>query len=152
MNSEIAVQFAVGRGGVPAANTLRRWALVALANRGREAAELTIRIVDRDEGAYLNEHYRGVRGATNVLAFPMEGSVQERTLLGDIVICAPVVSDEAEIQRKPPSNHWAHLVVHGVLHLLGYDHQTPEQAGEMEELERRILGNLGYPDPYATEE
>lgn len=101
VNAEIGVQFAAGRRGVPAANTLRRWALAALAKRGLRAAELTIRIVDRDEGAYLNEHYRGVRGATNVLAFATQGSAHERLLLGDIVICAPVVSDEAHHQHKP---------------------------------------------------
>ena len=138
-----------GAGAVPPAAALRRWARAALNHRGR-GGELTLRIVGRDEGTALNERYRGRRGPTNVLSFPCGPEEAPQTpLLGDIVICAPVVAAEAAAQGKAPEAHWAHLVVHGVLHLLGYDHETARQAREMEGLETAILNAWGYPDPYA---
>lgn len=135
-------------GEVPAEETLRAWVEHAL--RGRRAeAELTIRVVDEREGAALNETYRHKTGATNVLSFPFVAPPGvELPLLGDLVICAAVVAREARAQGKPLEAHWAHMVIHGVLHLLGHDHVEPAAAAEMETLEIRLLGDLGYDNPY----
>jgi len=114
-----------------------------------EAAQLTVRIVGLQEGESLNRDYRQRQGATNVLSFPFAEPFQlQPPLLGDIVVCAPCVVEEAQQQGKPLLAHWAHLVVHGVLHLLGYDHLDDHQAQEMEGLEVLVLAQLGYPDPY----
>ena len=105
--------------------------------------------MDEDEGAELNEAYRRKQGPTNVLSFPFEAPPGvELSLLGDIVVCAPVVAREAGEQGKILESHWAHMVVHGCLHLLGYDHMEPVEAEAMEALETEILGGLGYPNPY----
>lgn len=126
-----------------------RWAGAALAGR-RDSAELTIRIVDEDEGTDLNRRYSHKDFATNVLSFPVQlPAGVTSTLLGDLVMCAPVVIHEAAEQGKTPEAHWAHLTIHGILHLLGYDHKTDAQAAEMESLEASILASLGYPDPYS---
>jgi probable rRNA maturation factor len=137
---------------LPAAERFERWVAAAIGGR-REEAELTVRIVGEAEGTELNEHYRPEKtGPTNVLSFPFEAPEGVTVpLLGDIVICAPVVLREAAAQEKPPEAHWAHLVVHGCLHLLGYDHIEPEQALEMETLETEILAGLGYSDPYGAQ-
>ena len=114
----------------------------------QEEAEVTVRIVDEAESRELNLTYRGKDKPTNVLSFPFEAPPgMELPLLGDLVICAPVVLREAVVQGKTPEAHWAHLVAHGVLHLLGYDHDETH-AEAMESLEIRILAGLGYPDPY----
>jgi len=135
--------------GVPTDAEFRRWAAAALAGR-RPEAEVAIRIVDEAEGAGLNATYRHKQGATNVLSFPAELPVGvPLPVLGDLVICAPVVAREAQEQGKPPEAHWAHLVVHGCLHLLEFDHEDEAEAAEMEALERSILAAMGYPDPYA---
>ena len=112
--------------------------------------ELTIRIVDEVEAQQLNETWRQRTGPTNVLSFPYESPecIENLGLLGDIVICAPLVEREAAEQRKSRYAHWAHLVIHGTLHLLGYDHTDDSQAQVMEKLEISILHNLGYPNPY----
>lgn len=121
-----------------------RWARAALEGGGQVA----IRLVDADEGQALNREYRGKDYATNVLSFPYD---TEPRLLGDLVICHPVVAREAAAEGKSLAAHYAHLVVHGMLHLQGYDHETSDEDAEiMESEERRILANLGYPDPYAT--
>lgn len=142
----VFIQFAAPRRGVPAARSLRTWAWAAL---GGIAGELTLRIVEEVEGRRLNARYRDRRQATNVLSFASsllpDGS---RPLLGDLVICAPVVMREAAEQGKPVRAHWAHLVVHGCLHLLGYDHQHDTQAARMEAREREILAHLDFSDPY----
>lgn len=152
MSLQVAVQYAAPRRGVPSPQGFRRMVREALAGR-RRRAEVVVRVVDEAESAALNEAYRGRRGPTNVLSFPFEAPPGASTgLLGDLVICAPVVAREAQEQGKPARAHWAHMVVHGVLHLLGYDHQTPVQAVEMEDLERDILARLGYPDPYRGDE
>jgi probable rRNA maturation factor len=142
------VQYGVPRRGVPAPASLRRWAHAALAGR-RRAAEVTLRVVGRAEGSELNQRYRGRPGPTNVLSFPFEAPPGVRSAcLGDIVLCAPVVAEEAADQGKPPAAHWAHLVVHGILHLLGHDHQNEVEAARMEALEVRALRRLGVGDPY----
>lgn len=111
--------------------------------------ELTIRIVGETEAAHLNQRWRGKEGPTNVLSFPAAGLENIAPgLLGDVIVCAPVVEREAEQQRKTLQAHWAHMVVHGTLHLLGHDHQNESQAGIMEALEVDILGELGFPNPY----
>ena len=126
-----------------------RAAAIAARAKAEETIELTVRVVDEDEGTDLNEAYRGKVGPTNVLSFPFDAPVELPTrLLGDIVICAPVVVAEATAQGKPEVAHWAHLVVHGVLHLCGFDHQNEADALEMEAMEREMLASLGFPDPY----
>lgn len=150
---DVAIAYAAPRAGVPSAVSFRRWVAQALHGRIREA-DLAIRIVDADEGRALNRHYRGKDYATNVLSFPADTSditLPEGVrlpLLGDIVLCAPVVAREAAEQGKAVKAHYAHLTVHGVLHLLGWDHQNDVEAQAMEQLEREILAGLGIDDPY----
>jgi probable rRNA maturation factor len=146
----VTVQNAAARARVPAVATLRAWARRALEPGAR--GELTVRIVDAEESAALNSRYRGKRGPTNVLAFPADSPPargDELLPLGDIVICAAVVQREARAQGKPPAAHWAHMVVHGVLHLQGYDHEKRADATIMERRERALLAKLGFPDPYS---
>ena len=151
---DVAVGYAVPRTGVPAAVSFRKWAAAALDGRIREA-DLAIRIVGSKEGRALNHHYRGKDYATNVLSFPAEIAEGVKMpkgvkmpLLGDLVICAPVVAREAKEQKKPLAAHYAHLTVHGALHLLGWDHEDEREAEAMEQLEREILAELGIADPY----
>jgi len=142
----VEVQHAVERQWVPEDEKFLRWASAAVK---REEAELVIRIVDETESAELNEHYRHKAGPTNVLSFPFE--VPEgipNNLLGDLVICAAVVEREAREQGKDLEAHWAHMVVHGVLHLQGYDHISESDAAVMEAEEIAILNDLGFPNPY----
>jgi probable rRNA maturation factor len=155
---DVAVGYAAPRAGVPAAVSFRRWVAAALQGRIREA-DLAIRVVGEDEGRALNRHYRGKDYATNVLSFPAdmaegvklpEGVVLP--LMGDIVLCAPVVAREAAEQGKPVAHHYAHLTVHGALHLLGMDHQDEREAECMEQLEREILAELGIEDPYRVQD
>lgn len=150
MTLELDLQIALDMPGLPDESEFRRWAEAALAGAGyRRDAELTVRVVNEAESTALNETYRHKQGPTNVLSFPFEAPPGvESALLGDVVICAPVVLREAFSQEKPAWAHWAHLVAHGVLHLLGYDHQHESHAETMETLEIRILTGLGYPDPY----
>ena len=148
---DVSVSYAAPRTGVPAATSFRKWVAAALKGRIREA-DLAVRIVDTKEGRALNRHYRGKDYATNVLSFPAElPEGVKMPLLGDLVICAPVVAREAKEQHKPAVAHYAHLTVHGVLHLLGWDHDDDKEAEAMEQLERDILAELGLPDPYAEE-
>ena len=149
---DVAVSYATARAGVPAATSFRKWVAAALAGRIREA-DLAIRIVGEDEGRSLNRHYRGKDYATNVLSFPAElpeglPKGVKLPLLGDLVICAPVVAREAAEQDKPGAAHYTHLTVHGALHLLGWDHEDEKEAEAMERLEREILAGLGIDDPY----
>ena len=135
---------------MPRRRAIECWVEGALAGH-RDGADLTIRIVGREEGRQLNERFRGTARPTNVLSFPFDappGAPDVAGGLGDVVLCAPVVNREARVQGKPRGDHWAHLVVHGVLHLLGYDHDTVGAAERMEGLERRILERFGVPDPY----
>ena len=147
----VTVQNAAASAKVPAAAELRKWARTALGDGVR--GELTVRIVDEQESADLNLRYRGKKGATNVLSFPGDGALaapaEELLPFGDLVICAGVVEREAREQNKPLAAHWAHMVVHGALHLQGYDHERAPDAGEMEARERLLLAKLGFPDPYS---
>jgi probable rRNA maturation factor len=144
------VGYTVPRAGLPAAASFRRWVEAALRGaRRRKPAELSIRIVGHDEGRALNRDYRGKDYATNVLSFPADlPPGASLPLIGDLAICAPVVQREAAEQGKPPQHHWAHLTIHGVLHLLGHDHLEDTEAEAMEALETRILAALGIPNPY----
>jgi len=152
MTLELDVQIALESPGLPDEPDLHRWAEAALAGAGYEKpAEIVIRMVNEAESAALNHTYRHKTGPTNVLSFPCEAPPEvDLPLLGDIVVCAPLTLLEAAQQRKTPESHWAHLVIHGVLHLLGYDHFEDAQANAMELLETRILAELGYPDPYGV--
>jgi probable rRNA maturation factor len=149
---ELGVSYAAPRRGVPTSASFRRWAEAALhGTHHRKPATLSIRIVDAREARALNRQYRNKDYATNVLSFPVElprGITSP--LLGDMVICAPVVAREAREQGKSPRDHYAHLTVHGVLHLLGFDHQNERDAARMETLETRILASLGIADPYVA--
>lgn len=148
MNVELDLDIAGEFAGVPSVADFRRWASAALEGR-RHGAELAIRVVDEAEGRALNRTWRGRDYATNVLSFPAELPEDlGLQLLGDLVLCAPVVAREAAEQGKEAAAHWAHLTVHGCLHLLGFDHQDDAEAEAMEALETEILGRLGYPDPY----
>lgn len=140
----ISVQYAVSK-KTPGIILLRRWANAALSVlKNKKIKELTIRIVGNKEMTKLNFTYRGKKKPTNVLAFPYDDDM----LLGDIVICNAVVKREAHEQHKLEKAHWAHMVIHGTLHLLGYDHIKEKDAKRMESTEIRILTSLGFPNPY----
>ena len=152
MSVEVDVQYAATSEGLPGAEEIRAWTRAAIAGR-RVDAEVSVRVVDEAEITRLNRTFRGRDQPSNVLAFPFDKMpAVEIPLLGDVVICAPVVSREASEQGKAECAHWAHLVVHGTLHLLGYDHEEPADAEIMEQTEKDILRSLGYGDPYANNE
>lgn len=137
--------------GHPDVADFQRWLDAALAGRTQDA-EVVVRLVDAAESAELNGRYRGKTGPTNVLSFPFEAPPgMELDLLGDLVICAPVVAAEAVAQGKPALHHWAHITVHGILHLLGYDHVEDAEAERMEALEIHILQQLDIANPYLEE-
>jgi probable rRNA maturation factor len=142
---KIATQYASTLANLPTPSQLRKWAKAAL----RVDTEVTIRIVDAQEALDLNSTYRGKDYATNVLTFPL---TEEPHLMGDIVVCAPVVEAEAKAQNKSLEAHFAHLIMHGILHLHGYDHETEAQAELMEAIEIQILAKLGYANPYLITE
>jgi len=133
--------------GVPAEQQFRGWVEAALQS-DYASLEQTIRVVGSDEGRDLNRRYRGKPAPTNVLAFPYDDAQLGYDCLGDLVLCAPLVAEEAAAQGKPAEAHWAHLVVHGMLHLQGFDHQNDADREAMEALEIKILGGLGYTNPY----
>jgi probable rRNA maturation factor len=156
----VEVQYAQRPAGVPGPAALRRWVRAACVAAGQSAPApegqrdapartLTVRVVGRAESRRLNRGFRGKDKPTNVLSFP--ASPEERALgsaLGDLVVCAPVVAREAREQGKAPAAHWAHMIVHGTLHLLGHDHERPRQARAMEAVEVEILRGFGFDDPY----
>ena len=146
----IDLQVASEHEHCPTLSQLSTWVDATLAaTEAIPTSELTIRIVDETESRQLNRDYRGFDKPTNVLSFPFDAPPGiELNLLGDLVICAPIVEKEAEEQGKAQIAHWAHLVIHGTLHLLGYDHIEDKEADIMEALETAILNSLGYPDPY----
>jgi probable rRNA maturation factor len=141
----LTVQYATDAGPPPSRSRLRIWAAAAL----ERSAAVTLRFVDEAEGHRLNRDFRGKDYATNVLTFTYDDGEAAR-LSGDIVLCTPVVSAEAQDQGKPLDAHFAHLVVHGMLHLQGYDHERDDEASVMEARETEILAKLGYADPYAA--
>ena len=164
MAVHLEIQRSIAGGNVPRDERFQAWVEAALAGRAGDF-NLAIRIVGEDEALRYNLGYRGKDYATNVLSFPMElpeglpGELSEEllhemfeqddvSLLGDIALCAPVIKQEAMQQSKTEEEHWAHMVVHGMLHLQGFDHLDAEQTREMERLEIKILGTLGYTNPY----
>ena len=137
--------------GLPTEEQIEQWATAAVQPQSDEV-EMTVRIVDEAESHTLNLNYRGKDRPTNVLSFPFECPDEvELPLLGDLVICRQVVEREAQEQDKSLMAHWAHMVVHGSLHLLGYDHIEDDEAEEMESLETQIMTGLGFADPYLSE-
>lgn len=147
----VDIQRVLSTAGMPGDELLRRWAVSAW--RQQHDSEVTLRLVDTDESAELNDQYRHKSGPTNVLSFPFEAPAGITVpLAGDLVICAPVVEMEAREQGKSLVAHWAHMVVHGMLHLQGYDHLNDADADVMETLEIELLGGLGFGNPYATED
>jgi len=151
MSIIVDVQVAC-EGAVPKDEKFQQWVEAAL-QTVVEDCELSIRMVENEESAELNSSYRGKTGPTNVLSFPFNSPIpMEPRLLGDLVICVPVVEKEAQEQDKILEHHWAHLVVHGCLHLLGYDHIGDDEAELMEELEKTILQTLSIDDPYQEQE
>ena len=145
---DVGVSYGISRKGLPAPRSFKRWAEAACKGRIKRA-DIAIRVVDEKEGRVLNKHYRGKDYATNVLSFPAElPEGVTLPLLGDMVLCAPVVLKEAAEQGKTPAAHFAHLTVHGVLHLLGLDHDNDREAEAMEAMEREVLAELGFQDPY----
>jgi probable rRNA maturation factor len=154
MDLQIALDNSAHKISLPERASIERWISAALATAHASGdTQLTVRVVDEPEIKTLNETYRRKPGVTNVLSFPFEtppevSDTLMQNLLGDIVICAPVVQREAQQQHKPPIDHWAHMIVHGTLHLLGYDHLSEHQAEEMEAMEISILSEFGIPNPY----
>ncbi len=139
---KLVVQYATDNAEAPTRPQFRRWVKAAL----MQPAEIVLRLVDETEGRELNQQFRGKDYATNVLTFTYDDM---QPLTGDIVLCAPVVNQEAQQQHKDRLAHYAHLTVHGILHLQGYDHVEDAEAARMEQLETQILAKLGYSDPYA---
>lgn len=152
MTDLVDVQLADGSIDTPDARQIRGWVAAVFTTLELSPLALTVRVVGEEEMAELNRRYRGRDQSTNVLSFPFEPLPDMCTdLLGDIVVCGPVVKREAVIQRKLPMGHWAHIIVHGMLHLFGYDHRSDQDATAMETLERSVLDRLGFPDPYQVE-
>lgn len=149
MTTKVDLQIAGKFNNIPTRKQFQKWVSSALQPHSQTKNEVVIRIVSEKESAVLNEQYRHKKGPTNVLSFPfaiVPGVTS--TLLGDLIICAPLVVKEAREQNKAFLAHWAHLVVHGVLHLLGYDHIKKQDATRMENLEIKIMAELDYPNPY----
>ncbi|GAA4875748.1 rRNA maturation RNase YbeY [Ferrimonas pelagia] len=148
MNNELDLQIAVDDNRLPTDEQFQLWIDTALSGRDADS-ELTIRVCDSAESQQLNRDYRGKDKPTNVLSFPFEAPPGiELPLLGDLVVCAEVVAREAEEQNKAPMDHWAHMVIHGCLHLIGFDHIEDNDAEQMETFERELLSKLGIADPY----
>ena len=146
MGIDITVQFISAETSVPTENELINWASSAL--DGKEG-EVTIRITDEDEMRFLNQKWRNIDEPTNVLSFPLHDA--GASLFGDIVVCAPVLRQEAVKQAKSLDAHWAHIIIHGILHLMGYDHTDEKDAEIMETKETALLQDLGFPNPYLPE-
>lgn len=147
----IDLDLAVDASGVPAEADFRQWVEAAIGER-LPMGEVSLRVVASGEMRELNKTWRGIDKPTNVLAFPADIAPEVGLpLLGDVILCRDVVLDEADAQHKTATAHWAHLTVHGTLHLMGYDHGSPEEAEVMEAIERHVLGELGFPDPYASD-
>ena len=149
MNNILDLQIACKSADVPDEKELQTWLDTVLEERGVPQQEITVRLVDPAESQQLNHQYRGMNKPTNVLSFPFEAPAGiTMNLLGDLVICVDIVAQEAKEQNKPLSDHWAHMLVHGTLHLLGFDHIEDDEAEKMEAMEIVILGKLAIDDPY----
>ncbi|MFK4753238.1 rRNA maturation RNase YbeY [Oceanobacter antarcticus] len=153
LDLQIAEEIDLQAESLPTEEQFLQWVTAAVAERSPyDEPELTIRLCAEAESQQLNSEYRGKDSPTNVLSFPFEAPPQVPIpLLGDLVICVQIVTREAHEQGKSANAHWAHMVIHGCLHLLGYDHINDDEAEEMEELEQRLLAQLGFPDPYQDE-
>jgi probable rRNA maturation factor len=148
INLDLDLQIAVEANNLPTQAQFESWVRIAVGQTMPEV-ELTIRLVEVSESQHLNHTYRGKDKPTNVLSFPFEAPAEiDLPLLGDLIICVDVVQKEAQQQDKSLEAHWAHMVIHGCLHLLGYDHIIDEEAEEMESLETQLLEHLGFTDPY----
>jgi probable rRNA maturation factor len=148
---EVDVQYATSSQHCPSQADIEQWITVSL-NKLNQTGSVLVRIVDEPEITQLNHQYRKKNKATNILSFPSQLPPELRdNMLGDMVICAPVLEKEAQEQQITLQAHWAHMVVHGTLHLLGHDHEEDTQAQQMESLEVAILSDLGIPDPYTLE-
>ena len=147
MGADITVQFVTQETGIPAEAEILRWAGSTL--DGKEG-EVTIRVTGEAEMRSLNHRWRNIDSPTNVLSFPLHEP--HGRLLGDIVVCAPVLRREIVQQGKTANAHWAHMIIHGILHLMGYDHNNEQEAEIMEAKETVILQDLGFPDPYSPED
>ncbi|MCK7458240.1 rRNA maturation RNase YbeY [Idiomarina aminovorans] len=146
-------QLADGIANAPDEEAIHTWVVTTLdyLQQHKKAVELTVRIVAKEEAQQLNSQFRNRDYATNVLSFPFNSPVElPVTLLGDLVICQTVVEDEAKEQQKSAIDHWTHMVIHGTLHLLGYDHIEDNEANKMEQIERNVLARLQITDPYQT--
>lgn len=144
LDIQIATEFT----DIPSEQQFQTWMDTVLTEPSQNS-EILIRLVDKAESAELNQQYRHKPGPTNILSFPFEvPDVIESDLLGDLVICAPLIAEEAQQQQKKPEHHWAHITIHGILHLLGYDHIAEVDAEEMEALEIRFLSTLKIANPY----
>ncbi|MFQ5993934.1 MAG: rRNA maturation RNase YbeY [Acidiferrobacterales bacterium] len=151
MKLRVHVDYVSSVPDLPGKATITEWTRAALEGDAREQIEIGVRVVDEAEIANLNKRFRGKSGPTNVLAFSFENTPAIATdFLGDIVICAPIVQREAQEQGKPELAHWAHMVVHAIMHLRGHDHNAPEEAQAMESIEGCVLTKLGFADPYAA--
>jgi probable rRNA maturation factor len=147
--SKIAIQVASQDKDIPSSAVLRKWTKLVLLDQKADDKELTLRIVDKAEIQELNKTYRHKDKPTNVLSFPMDSPPGVQIpILGDIILCSTVIKEEAQAQDKSLTAHWAHMVVHGTLHLLGFDHIKQQDAMLMEKLEIALLHQLGFPDPY----
>ena len=150
MRLKVNIEYASSEPLVPKRNTIVQWAQAAMEGYAQDGVEVGVRIVDEEEIVELNRRFRCKPEPTNVLSFPFEDPPGVHTkLLGDVVICAPIICREAHTRGAQASAHWAHMLVHGIMHLRGYDHQTPTEADAMESMEARILERLGFPNPYA---
>ena len=147
----IDIEYATQLTDYPKAASIKKWIKATLKGRNNDCI-IALKVIDEEEMKMLNHTYRHKEGTTNILSFPCQLPSEVRAnILGDIAICAPVVKKEALEQNKTLTAHWAHLVIHGTLHLLGYDHEQENEAVTMEKIETIILHNLGFPDPYRVE-
>ena len=146
---QVALQAVYKIESLPDTDQIESWVKASYAQQ-QISGELTIRVVDEQESAALNQTWRAKQGPTNILSFNYKDEYNHNELLGDLVLCGPVVEAEAHAQNKPIEAHWAHLIVHGCLHLQGFDHINNNDAEIMENKERLILAQFGYPDPYQT--
>jgi probable rRNA maturation factor len=151
LDFNVFIQNLTHQTAIPNKKQFKTW-IKATLKASIKKADITIRIVSKNESAQLNQKYRDKKGPTNVLSFSYQTPNELRTVIGDLIICAHLVKKEAKAEGKPPLAHWAHLIVHGVLHLQGYDHVKLPEAHKMERQEIRILKNLGFKNPYSEGE